>query len=104
RHTRSKRDWSSDVCSSDLVGHTPSRHQAQSVWVRRPQRPHDGSPYSIGFLRADRQPSARSPSPFFLADRIGSTNLFRKNSWRICLLLVRTEEESADPSAPSAVT
>src|SRR5699024_11462982 len=21
RHTRSKRDWSSDVCSSDLVGH-----------------------------------------------------------------------------------
>src|SRR5699024_11431965 len=23
RHTRSKRDWSSDVCSSDLVGDTP---------------------------------------------------------------------------------
>src|SRR5207249_5535621 len=21
RHTRSKRDWSSDVCSSDLIGH-----------------------------------------------------------------------------------
>src|SRR5438067_10529197 len=23
RHTRSKRDWSSDVCSSDLPGHVP---------------------------------------------------------------------------------
>src|SRR5207249_8895261 len=23
RHTRSKRDWSSDVCSSDLSGHNP---------------------------------------------------------------------------------
>src|SRR5699024_11541991 len=27
RHTRSKRDWSSDVCSSDLV----------RLWVRRPE-------------------------------------------------------------------
>src|SRR5207249_7610456 len=25
RHTRSKRDWSSDVCSSDLAGAAPSR-------------------------------------------------------------------------------
>src|SRR5699024_9468048 len=25
RHTRSKRDWSSDVCSSDLLGNTAAR-------------------------------------------------------------------------------
>src|SRR5207249_9104422 len=34
RHTRSKRDWSSDVCSSDLDG--PSRHarRRQCAWLR----------------------------------------------------------------------
>src|SRR5207249_8562452 len=32
RHTRSKRDWSSDVCSSDLIGRDmtdPAKHLAQ---------------------------------------------------------------------------
>src|SRR5207249_6072869 len=28
RHTRSKRDWSSDVCSSDLTDARPSGHRA----------------------------------------------------------------------------
>src|SRR5271167_4622963 len=33
RHTRSKRDWSSDVCSSDLRG-TPIEHACRSRWRR----------------------------------------------------------------------
>src|SRR5207249_5130010 len=45
RHTRSKRDWSSDVCSSDLDGHhkfasgLDPKPQAQvAAKVRRPPR------------------------------------------------------------------
>src|SRR5699024_11980497 len=34
RHTRSKRDWSSDVCSSDLVGTHPGA-QAFTIGQRR---------------------------------------------------------------------
>src|SRR5690606_40922764 len=36
RHTRFSRDWSSDVCSSDLgLLHPPSRHPAAAVQRRR---------------------------------------------------------------------
>src|SRR5699024_4565544 len=37
RHTRSKRDWSSDVCSSDLevAKHPPTRLRADSLLARR---------------------------------------------------------------------
>src|SRR5699024_11534563 len=31
RHTRSKRDWSSDVCSSDLTIHIVLRHLLENV-------------------------------------------------------------------------
>src|SRR5699024_11282002 len=31
RHTRSKRDWSSDVCSSDLLHRSYTPHSAQNV-------------------------------------------------------------------------
>src|SRR5699024_6508358 len=34
RHTRSKRDWSSDVCSSDLVG--PERFEISAPSVKLP--------------------------------------------------------------------
>src|SRR5699024_5609207 len=34
RHTRSKRDWSSDVCSSDLRG-TSSAHQNPFIAIKR---------------------------------------------------------------------
>src|SRR6266704_3950405 len=35
RHTRSKRDWSSDVCSSDLFGgHTSRALRRFQAWVR----------------------------------------------------------------------
>src|SRR5699024_11588731 len=44
RHTRSKRDWSSDVCSSDLCGRrttSGSRHSVRPTGVRGnpPERP-----------------------------------------------------------------
>src|SRR5699024_11747509 len=38
RHTRSKRDWSSDVCSSDLLGVVPMRDgklQGKNVFNRQ---------------------------------------------------------------------
>src|SRR5699024_11529794 len=52
RHTRSKRDWSSDVCSSDLpealhraegVGDTAAGHQHHVMW----QMSGRGIPYSF---------------------------------------------------------
>src|SRR5206468_6418209 len=37
RHTRSDRDWSSDVCSSDLAGLTPDHDGTQlSIKVKSP--------------------------------------------------------------------
>src|SRR5207249_8850369 len=40
RHTRSKRDWSSDVCSSDLFkGRASRRRQSQSLPARRAASP-----------------------------------------------------------------
>src|SRR5207249_7082459 len=36
RHTRSKRDWSSDVCSSDLK--SPGLELARSVGVVKPEK------------------------------------------------------------------
>src|SRR6476646_8258906 len=47
RHTRSLCDWSSDVCSSDLVGrrdHRPARHApcARARACRRAERAHPG--------------------------------------------------------------
>src|SRR5699024_11983959 len=32
RHTRSKRDWSSDVCSSDLIGVVPTKEPFQKLY------------------------------------------------------------------------
>src|SRR5699024_11905975 len=37
RHTRSKRDWSSDVCSSDLVTRTVNRGPIKADWGRKPK-------------------------------------------------------------------
>src|SRR5437868_11932119 len=33
RHTRSKRDWSSDVCSSDLPYHEPAIRQGVTTYI-----------------------------------------------------------------------
>src|SRR6266496_126399 len=50
RHTRSLRDWSSDVCSSDLPGRgdtepAPDSHPGRpgGGLVARPDRPHDAA-------------------------------------------------------------
>src|SRR5690625_6458720 len=51
RHTRWPRDWSSDVCSSDLVL-IPARNSGHDRWIRprkfqlrdNPARPHGRSP------------------------------------------------------------
>src|SRR5207249_6355570 len=49
RHTRSKRDWSSDVCSSDLVG-----KRSAGLLVREPQT-------DVERLRRRRAGVARGP-------------------------------------------
>src|SRR5439155_5919544 len=35
RHTRWPRDWSSDVCSSDLERHRPKQQRLQALYLRR---------------------------------------------------------------------
>src|SRR5207247_5941723 len=50
RHTRSTRDWSSDVCSSDLVAaceprYNPMSYHNGSVW------PHDNALIAAGLAR-----------------------------------------------------
>src|SRR5206468_8348130 len=42
--TRSDRDWSSDVCSSDLPGASRRRRRAYALEVRRGVRAPDGDP------------------------------------------------------------
>src|SRR5699024_936804 len=44
RHTRSKRDWSSDVCSSDLWLGGVSAHQPVGVNLEYVASAHDGPP------------------------------------------------------------
>src|SRR5690625_6748269 len=39
RHTRWPRDWSSDVCSSDLVGYGRHDHRHRTAMARRGGRP-----------------------------------------------------------------
>src|SRR2546429_1016761 len=36
RHTRCSRDWSSDVCSSDLTGWSGDWPPASRIWTNRP--------------------------------------------------------------------
>src|SRR5438067_8847954 len=68
RHTRSKRDWSSDVCSSDL-GHAPLSRAAK-------RRAHDGAQRRIRIgVRHDEQDvlgaAARlHPFPVLAAERV----------------------------------
>src|SRR5690625_4736172 len=55
RHTRWPRDWSSDVCSSDLVPRSPDGQEAQGV--RRGGAPAPGS--AAGALRVEEDRPAR---------------------------------------------
>src|SRR5699024_12212759 len=52
RHTRSKRDWSSDVCSSDLLRHLQElTHQFISLIFQKLMTPSGGSKLSFGFCQ-----------------------------------------------------
>src|SRR2546421_7416983 len=48
RHTRSDRDWSSDVCSSDLAGRPPGNHPHRQDFRRG--RSHPIREVEMGFL------------------------------------------------------
>src|SRR6267378_7993282 len=71
RHTRSLRDWSSDVCSSDLGGQVGPRGQEGSAAQDRRKPPQvqareDGQPDGASFVSASptrfRHSSAASPT------------------------------------------
>src|SRR5207249_7274262 len=77
RHTRSNRDWSSDVCSSDL-GATCSRRAASSCPTRaRGSSPTLTSRRATWAARAARaDPSADAVAPvLFAAEDAGGTHL-----------------------------
>src|SRR5699024_8211345 len=59
RHTRSKRDWSSDVCSSDLCVGTPVTRRESQVPVPEPLRL--TSPFTGRWL-VQNSPASRVPS------------------------------------------
>src|SRR5699024_11774695 len=48
RHTRSKRDWSSDVCSSDLSGSEIVQQHSESFFMKRPDHLSQLFPVSFG--------------------------------------------------------
>src|SRR2546429_6944596 len=59
RHTRCSRDWSSDVCSSDLHGCCPSRCRSTADGAAVRSRPGAAAPGPGLSLRTDR-PGKRS--------------------------------------------
>src|SRR5690349_12795785 len=60
RHTRSLRDWSSDVCSSDLIAGPPARVRDVGAAPRRGRRPAPGRGRRMGSRR--RRPAAPRPA------------------------------------------
>src|SRR5207249_6075123 len=74
RHTRSKRDWSSDVCSSDLAPASPARRPPPASRSRRPPvRPATSA--SLPFLQGGSQPhviGASHPDLDQLLHQVGS--------------------------------
>src|SRR5439155_17435157 len=57
RHTRWPRDWSSDVCSSDLRrAHRPLRGERHRLRPRPPSHPRDGRRPERGHRQAVPQP------------------------------------------------
>src|SRR6266496_5339526 len=57
RHTRSLRDWSSDVCSSDLGPHDPA------VQVRLDRQPEAVEPFGVRGIAAESRVPAIRPGP-----------------------------------------
>src|SRR5699024_11764321 len=71
RHTRSKRDWSSDVCSSDLRIKTQNLHQYEKSPVPSQAPP----PFR---LRPQAAPIPRSVIPIPLSGRLSTGILAKK--------------------------
>src|SRR5207249_8511330 len=68
RHTRSKRDWSSDVCSSDL-----SDFECPFCTVaNEAQNGHSKSEYSVTSIRAESAPSVKPLNPSLAATGSGA--------------------------------
>src|SRR5699024_11829632 len=86
RHTRSKRDWSSDVCSSDLrlptaSSRTRSRFHSEASTHRadadRPERgraTEGGLPYPHSTGADAEPPRARAPNSQFISQSIDATD------------------------------
>src|SRR2546429_5787714 len=53
RHTRCSRDWSSDVCSSDLAIDVASRPYGKSAWAGKPCGVVSVSPGAVGGFGAN---------------------------------------------------
>src|SRR3989440_1774903 len=64
RHTRSDRDWSSDVCSSDLYVDLVQLHEALEGWERRLEQLHtlqeQGKALGVGLCNATHHQLARA--------------------------------------------
>src|SRR5699024_11833187 len=84
RHTRSKRDWSSDVCSSDLAGLDPRIRPARRGDARRQQGGPHGVPDDGGLVEyADRVLRVIAPcGPCFGAEFRG-VELLRSEERRV---------------------
>src|SRR5699024_11415862 len=50
RHTRSKRDWSSDVCSSDLKGSTQDYYHPDNAYMHRVLDRRSGLPITLALI------------------------------------------------------
>src|SRR5690349_22163073 len=57
RHTRSLRDWSSDVCSSDLSEQSGNRHEPRIRSPGQPAQQHDTAGH--GIERRDLSPAGK---------------------------------------------
>src|SRR6266536_3852247 len=75
RHTRSTRDWSSDVCSSDLVASPRHGHSTNCEWRPKPQVSHLSQPNPRGRRKLSLTLEKFSEQQEHLAVRIEDRNL-----------------------------
>src|SRR5712664_237271 len=81
RHTRSDRDWSSDVCSSDLKSPVPGRHprRAPKLWKLAGSSP-GAAPCSCSTMG---ELAARSPRTVLAGDERRENALLRWDAWEL---------------------
>src|SRR5699024_12102321 len=85
RHTRSKRDWSSDVCSSDLHTHTTPKKSSSPFEVHSPPTKH------LSFTSLDRKLSLPTDASE-RALKNGTSSSSRYCWLSVSLKLIRSEE------------